>query len=93
MTGSPALDPVSLGTLRRLALCLVLIGLWCGAVHLATGAAVTPAPLLVVAGGTAMGTAAIGRERLRAPELNHWDEGIAYLGLASLSRAVTALLA
>ena len=80
------MDPASARAVTRVLLFLVFAVAWCGLIHLATGRPVTPVPLLMAAFAAAIAFALRQRDRPWGEVLNHWDEALAFLGLASLAR-------
>jgi hypothetical protein len=82
-----ALDPISRATAARFAIVLTLMGLWLAI----TKQELSSERVMAAMNGAAFMSclfAVLLREAFWAPELNRWDEMVAYLGLGMLARVI-----
>jgi hypothetical protein len=89
MEAAGMLDPASVSTIRRFALCTGVVSAWWLATWAAgwRGGMAALAAMLLIAGATA-GMFAVARgDRPCGASLDRWDEAAAYVGLAAIARA------
>ena len=82
------MDAASAAMVRRLGACLAVVAAGCALARLLLGATANPSPVLTVGALTALVLAARFREAPGGASLNRWDEAIAHVGLAALSRVL-----
>jgi hypothetical protein len=84
------LDPISVSVIARVFLIVGFVSFWCHVSPAVVGTPAAPVSMLIAAASAAALLGFAKRQRLGRSALNHWDEAICYIGVASLAHHLSA---